>query len=81
MESKVNMLTTLINDLLDVARLQTGKLLQKEEVFNLADLMRETVEDIQAITPTHHLVFEGDENAPVNGDRDRLGQVLINLGK
>lgn len=79
MESKLNILTTLINDLLDVARLQTGKLSQKEEVFNLAGLARETVEDIQAITPIHRLVFEGDENALVNGDRDRLGQVLINL--
>lgn len=79
MESKLNMLTTLINDLLDVARLQTGKLSQKEEVFNLADLVQEIVQDIQAITPTHHLVFEGDENPSVSGDRDRLGQVLINL--
>ncbi len=79
MDRQLTILSTLINDLLDVARLQRGKLLQKEEVFNLADLVRETVEDIQAITPTHHLVFEGDENAPVNGDRDRLGQVLINL--
>ena len=79
MDRQLTILTTLINDLLDVARLQTGKLSQKEEVFNLADLVRGTVEDIQAITPSHHLVFEGDENAPVNGDRDRLGQVLINL--
>ncbi len=79
MDRQLTILTTLINDLLDVARLQSGKLLQKEEMFNLADLVRETVEDIQAITPTHHLVFEGEESAPVNGDRDRLGQVLINL--
>jgi PAS domain S-box-containing protein len=79
MDRQLTILTTLINDLLDVTRLQTGKLSQRAAVFNLADLVQETVQDIQAITLTHRLVFAGAENVQVNGDRDRLGQVLINL--
>ena len=41
--------------------------------------MQEIVENIQGTTQTHHLLLEGQARAEMYGDRDRIGQVLINL--
>ncbi len=72
-------LTKLINDLLDITRVQQGNLLYEEEHFDLDALAQETVENLQAGTPTHQLLFEGGTAALVYGDTDRIGQVLTNL--
>jgi len=37
------------------------------------------VENVQGTTQTHRLLFEGQTHAQVFGDKDRIGQVLINL--
>jgi signal transduction histidine kinase len=42
-------------------------------------LVQETVENVQGTTQTHRLILEKLESVRVFGDRDRLGQVLINL--
>ncbi len=39
----------------------------------------ETVENVQAATSTHRLLVEGRTGAQVVGDRERLGQVFVNL--
>jgi signal transduction histidine kinase len=59
--------------------MQTGQLDYQQERFDLAVLVRETAEQLQAVTPHHRLSVEGASPAPVMGDRDRIGQVLINL--
>jgi PAS domain S-box-containing protein len=79
MDIQINKLTTLINDLLDLSRMQTGKLIYREETFSLDELVREIVASIQETTQTHRLVLEGQTQATVFGDRERIGQVLINL--
>ena len=79
MERQVNRLTKLINDLLDISRIQTGKLNYREEYFDLDTLIQEVIENIQAMTATHLLVYDEHTSAQVYADRDRIGQVLINL--
>jgi signal transduction histidine kinase len=79
MDEQINRLTKLINDLLDISKMQTGKLVFQEELFDMDVLVRETVETLQAVTQTHRLVIEQTESALVYGDKDRIGQVLINL--
>ncbi|HEX6108022.1 MAG TPA: PAS domain S-box protein [Ktedonobacteraceae bacterium] len=79
MDAQVNRLTKLINDLLDLSKMQTGQLAYREERFDLDELVQEIVETVQETTQTHHLQFEGQTQAEVFGDRDRIGQVLINL--
>ena len=78
-DRQVNKLTKLINDLLDVSKIQTGKLSYQEERVDLVNLVQEIVENIQGTTPTHILEAQTTGNVTVTGDRDRLGQVLINL--
>ena len=79
MDAQVTKLTKLINDLLDLSKMQTGQLDYREERFDLDELVQEIVETVQETTQTHHLQFEGQTQAEVFGDRDRIGQVLINL--
>ncbi|MFL5699855.1 MAG: ATP-binding protein [Ktedonobacteraceae bacterium] len=79
MDTQLNKLTKLISDLLDISRMQTGKLAFQIEAFDLDTLIHETVENVQAATTTHQLLIEGRTSAQVLGDKDRLGQVFINL--
>ncbi len=79
MTAQLDKLTSLINDLLDISRIQAGKLAFREEEFDLAALVRETVENLQQTTPSHQLLFRESTPAVIYGDRDRIGQVLINL--
>jgi len=79
MTAQLDKLTSLINDLLDISRIQAGKLAFREEEFELAALLRETAENLQQTTSTHQLLIRENTSASVYGDRDRIGQVLINL--
>ena len=79
MEEQLDKLTKLVSDLLDVTKMQTGKLEFREERFFLNELVRETLENLQGTTETHHLQLEEVTDVQVPGDKDRLGQVLINL--
>ncbi len=78
-DAQLNKLTKLISDLLDVSRMQTGKLAFQVESFDLDTLVHETVENVQAATTTHQFLVEGRTDARMFGDKDRLGQVFINL--
>jgi PAS domain S-box-containing protein len=79
MDAQLNKLTKLITDLLDVSKILTGKVIYREEPFELDALLNETIENLQAATPTHRLRLDGTAEAQIYGDRDRIGQVLINL--
>ena len=79
MDAQLNKLTKLIADLLDISRIQVGKLALQKETFYLDSLVDEIVEDVQAATTTHSIVVEGKTDTYIVGDKDRLGQVFINL--
>ncbi len=79
MDAQVNRLTKLVNELLDLSKMQTGQLDYREERFEVDALVQEIVENVQGTAQTHRLLLEGQIGAEVCGDRDRIGQVLINL--
>ncbi|HZS78525.1 MAG TPA: ATP-binding protein [Ktedonobacteraceae bacterium] len=79
MDAQLNKLTTLISELLDLSRIQTGKLAYRHEPFDLDKVVAEIVENVQATTTRHQIVIHGKTSALIVGDRDRIGQVLINL--
>jgi PAS domain S-box-containing protein len=78
-ETQLNKLAKLINDLLDISKMQAGKLDFQEELVDLTALIDEVVEAVQETTTTHHISIEERADIRVVGDKDRLGQVLINL--
>ena len=79
MEAQVNRLTKLIDELLDVSKIQAGRVDYQEEPVDLAALLRETVELLQASSPTHALLLRGTHQAWMIGDKDHLSQALTNL--
>lgn len=80
-ENQVNKLTVLIGDLLDISRIESGKLPLNKKGFSLLKLVTETIEDIKASEPSHHINFELMHAADVEvyADKDRITQVLNNL--
>ena len=79
MDAQIEKLIKLVNDLLDLSRIQTGQLAYREECVAVDGLVQDIVESVQETTQTHRLQIEGQTQADVFGDRDRLEQVLINL--
>jgi PAS domain S-box-containing protein len=79
MDAQLSRLTKLVGDLLDVSRMQAGKLTFDIEPLELDALVLETVENVQAAISTHQIFIEGKTHGRILGDKDRLGQVFINL--
>ncbi|MBK9207336.1 MAG: GAF domain-containing sensor histidine kinase [Anaerolineales bacterium] len=73
----------LINDVLDMAKIESGKMNLNIEKFNL----QETIEDVTSITSTlanekNLALFiepDSDHEVEINADKIRLRQVMINL--
>jgi PAS domain S-box-containing protein len=79
MDTQVNRLTRLINDLLDLSKIQVGQLVYRQERFAFDALVQEIVEMLQESIHTHQIHLTGRADAEVMADRDRVGQVLTNL--
>ncbi|MBA2286218.1 MAG: PAS domain S-box protein [Ktedonobacteraceae bacterium] len=76
---QVNKLTRLIADLLDVSKIQAGKLTLTEEDFDINQLVNDAVAEVRQASPDYTITIEGSLPGELVGDRDRLGQVMINL--
>ncbi|OLP17975.1 transcriptional regulator [Leptolyngbya sp. 'hensonii'] len=75
-------LTTLINDVLDVAKMEAGKLDWKMEPLRITEILDRALASTSALFEQKglQLVREVDPELPeFLGDRDRLIQVVINL--
>lgn len=79
LDRQVTRMTNLINDLLDFSRMQVDKFQLCTQPFFLDQLVEEIVEDFQGIAPTHRFFVEGQQDILVYADKERIGQVLINL--
>ncbi len=76
---QVNKLTRLVSELLDLSRIESGRLELHKKEFDLGDLVEETVQDIRLTTSRHAIIVHNDFEGLINGDKDRIGQVLTNL--
>ncbi len=79
MDAQVNKLTNLIGDLLDVTKIHSGRIEFHEDYFNFNDLVSEIVDEMQLTTELHTLKKKLGMTTYVYGDRERIGQVIINL--
>lgn len=79
MEEQLNRLTKLVNDLLNVSKIQTNKLVLQKEEFKIDDLIKSIIEEMQ-LTSKHQIIFEsGSRGKRVWVDKYRISEVLINL--
>ncbi len=72
-------LTRLISEILDLSRLEENKLELQCEVFHLNKLLIDTIEDIRYSNLDFTINIIHYTNYHVYGDKDRIGQVIINL--
>ena len=77
-------LLRIVNDALDLARIEAGKLSLEDAPFDLHALLREVDDLLRPLAQRKHLVFETDifDDAPrgLRGDAARVRQILLNLG-
>ncbi|HET9594749.1 MAG TPA: response regulator [Anaeromyxobacteraceae bacterium] len=72
----------LLDDLLDVSRVRTGKIELRRAPLDVRDAVRDAVEETEALVAGQRHALEvalPPEPLPVDGDRVRLTQVLANL--
>jgi len=77
--SQINKLTRLITDLLDVSKMESGRLSLNHDEFVLNDVVQDTVEEVQHTTTSHEIIFTADTTCSVYADRDRIAQVVTNF--
>jgi signal transduction histidine kinase len=73
-------LSSLVEEFLDVERVEAGRIELKEQVFDLGRLLEDEARVVGAEAPRHRFdVGVGDEPLSVLGDPDRLAQVYANM--
>jgi PAS domain S-box-containing protein len=69
----------MIQDFLNLARLEEGKVQLVKQVFELRTLIEEIAGDAQFLTKLHRIELPDCRDIAVKADREKIGQVLMNL--
>lgn len=75
----INKLHSLVNDLLDVSKIQAGRLQYQQADINLADMVNSGIENVIQMYPEYHIEQNIAPQLMVHGNPERLEQVLNNL--
>ncbi len=81
-QSNANRLTELVNDILEISRIETGRIKLQLEPVDVIRLLKEVAVSFegQMVQKTMHLSLHlPDRLPPVRVDRARLTQILVNL--
>ncbi len=79
MDKQINKLTILIGDLLDASKANSGKLNYNFEEIDFNNLVVEMIKEAEVTSSRHKLEMKLVDSANVQGDRNRLGQVIANF--
>jgi signal transduction histidine kinase len=74
-------LSNIIEDLLEITQFELGRIELKQEHFDLADLVKNLVEKVAVMAPKHTIKITQIDSAEVDGDKDRLSQVVTQFLK
>ncbi|HEY3060641.1 MAG TPA: HAMP domain-containing sensor histidine kinase [Chloroflexota bacterium] len=80
--SESERLTRLVNDVLDITKIEAGHMDWQMATLNLPDLLRDSARTFGPLIAKGKLTFDldiADDLPPIYGDRDRLHQVVANL--
>jgi PAS domain S-box-containing protein len=79
MDKQLNKLTDLVYNLLNISKIQTGRMEYKQKMFDFNKMVLEVVEMLQQSESKHKLLVKGKTTKKVYGDEDRLSQIVTNL--
>lgn len=77
-EIQAKRMVNMINDFLNIARLEEAKVHLSKSEFELQELLQEVIQEIQMTNMNHHIESDCCETK-LYGDRDKIGQVFTNL--
>ncbi len=77
--ASIERLDDLIGELMDVSKIQNGKLELNVTSFDFNTMISDAVESVQCLSPDHQILITGEIKEPVKGDKERIKQVAINL--
>lgn len=78
-QKEAKRLTNLVNDFLDLQRMEYGKQEYHKTMINIADIASETVNSFNASQSHPVTIIDKTENELVKADPDRIQQVFTNL--
>lgn len=78
-EAQSQKLISLIQQLLDVSKIESGKLEYKMETVDLNTFLNDSFSQMKHIIPNHHLTIDLTDSVSVNLDTLRMEQVLSNI--
>jgi signal transduction histidine kinase len=77
--NQLHKLIGLVNDLLNVSKIQAGKLDFHFSTFSMAEIVEDVLNYVHQSSPSCQISVKGNPAVFVKGDRDRIEQVLNNL--
>ena len=78
-EENIQRLEKLIADLLDVTKINAGKMIYNMQEFDFKQMLLESIENVQHTSASHQVILENAEEITFTGDRFRIEQVINNF--
>ena len=75
---QVRKLDLLIVDLLDLSKIESGKLKFNKKNFHFGNMVANATEMIRQTYPDYHILRKGEANIQLFGDETRIEQVIVN---
>ncbi len=77
--SQVKRLSQIVEDLLDVSKINEEKIELQPVTFKISEAIRDCANELMLTSASHNLIIKGDLDTTVSADKFRIDQVLINL--
>ena len=80
--ANVDRLTRMIHDLLDLSRIEAGRMELTPTTLSIADLISEITDSLQSLAKDKGISLSAKhltQLSPMQGDRDKMSQILTNL--
>src|SRR5690606_10879611 len=78
-QNQVEKLNLLVADLLDISKIESGKLKFNKKYFNFNEILDHIIEIMQQANPDVKFIRKGEINTEIFGDEMRVEQVIINF--
>lgn len=78
-ETQTYKMASLIQNFLDLSRLEEAKMTLNVSDFSLSELIEEVLNDTFALSTSHYIEYEPCLDIKISADREKLGQVIINF--
>ena len=79
MDGQIDTMTALVNELMDVSKIQAEKLEYTWKMVDIDRLVKKVITAVQQTNGQHTIVVHGTIGAKIRADQTRLEQVLANL--